>query len=317
MTASQSRHGTINGRAVVVGYGSIGSRHTRILEQLGLTVTVVSSRPNVHPQTVTSIASAFSSGHPDYVVIANETTRHHSTLATLIESGYKGKLLIEKPLFSEPWPGFRDFQGESYVAYQLRFDPLMLKLHDLLCGQEILTAEIRACSYLPDWRPGRDYRKTESALLAAGGGVLRDMSHELDYAQWLFGPWRELTARGGKMGPLEIETDSSYLILAAFARCPATTISLNYLDRTEERWIVINTAAMTIKADIFQRRLEVSGVEVYRGGDQDVAQTYFDENIAILTGTQHRACTLEEASRTVDMVKAIEHSAREQQWIKA
>ena len=41
-------------------------------------------------------------------------------------------------------------------------------------------------SWLPYWRPERDYRESYSAR-ADEGGVLRDLVHELDYAIWAFG----------------------------------------------------------------------------------------------------------------------------------
>ena len=58
-----------------------------------------------------------------------------------------------------------------------------------------------------DWRPGRDHRTTASATQQAGGGVLRDLSHELDYLLWLFGPWQRVAALGGSSGARQIEVD--------------------------------------------------------------------------------------------------------------
>src|SRR2546421_323520 len=117
-------------RALVIGYGSIGRRHARLLERMGCEGAVGSRRPHV--------------------------------LARRLE------------------------------------------------GEAIVSAEVRTASWLPGWRPGRDYRATYSASRALGGGVLRDMSHELDYPSWLFGPWRRLTALGGHLSPLEIESDDCW-----------------------------------------------------------------------------------------------------------
>ena len=41
--------------------------------------------------------------------------------------------------------------------------------------------------YLPEWRKNTDYRKGVSARQDLGGGVLLELSHEIDYIQWIFG----------------------------------------------------------------------------------------------------------------------------------
>ena len=38
-----------------------------------------------------------------------------------------------------------------------------------------------------NWRPKQDYHTSYSAYKNKGGGVLLDLSHELDYATWIFG----------------------------------------------------------------------------------------------------------------------------------
>jgi predicted dehydrogenase len=301
-------------RALVVGHGSIGARHARVLAQLGARVSVVSRRPGVSPLAFTSLPEALAAG-ADYVVVANETSRHRATLVELDQAGFRGRVLVEKPLCS---PGQVPFNGHFeavFVAYQFRHDPLLLALQAALAGQTLVSAEIRACSYLPDWRPGRDYRQTESALLASGGGVLRDLSHELDYARWLLGPWRRLTAIGGHLSQLEIETDDAWVILGQTERCPLVSISLNYLDRVEERWLVVNTTAGTLRADLFHRTLTVGTDVVYRGGADDHDLLYFAENRAMLSGQIGHTCTLADGQAVVEIIARVEEASRTGRWI--
>ena len=41
-------------------------------------------------------------------------------------------------------------------------------------------------SYLPKWRKNIVYSNSNSAKKKYGGGVLLELSHELDYLQWIF-----------------------------------------------------------------------------------------------------------------------------------
>jgi predicted dehydrogenase len=304
-------------RALVIGYGSIGARHVRVLEALECRVDVVSRRANVHPRRHESVAGALASGTYGYAIVADETSQHSSTVRALHDAGFTGTVLVEKPL-ANPGDAFeRVDRRRIAVAYQLRFDPLMRALQALIKSETLIAAEIRASSYLPEWRPGRDYRQTESASKRAGGGVLRDMSHELDYVLWLFGAWRRVTAIGGHLSTLEIDSDDTYGVLLETERCRSVLVSLNYLDRREERWVVVNTTDATIKADIYNRTLVRNGETVYSGNAADVDQTYVDEHRAMLDGRFHEACSFEEGLAVVNLVGAIERASRERRWVEA
>ena len=304
-------------QCLVIGHGSIGARHRRVLESLGCDVHVVTRRSHVHPRSYADIQAALSSRTFDYAIVANETSRHAATLRELEAGGFAGTILVEKPLANPGDPVDTPVRCVTVVAYQLRFDPLMRKLHELLQGETIVSAEIRACSYLPEWRPDRDYRQTESASAEAGGGVLRDLSHELDYALWLLGPWRRLSAIGGHLSRLEIDCDDSWAVLFETTRCPSVMLSMNYLDRREERWLIVNTERGTIKADICNRTLALNGTMLFAGTSADVDQTYVDEDRALLSGDVRDFCSFDEGVAVVKMIGAIETASREGRWVTA
>ncbi len=58
---------------VIIGYGSIGARHARILDGLGAHVGVVCGHSCGPYQRFESIGDALKEGLIDYVIIANET----------------------------------------------------------------------------------------------------------------------------------------------------------------------------------------------------------------------------------------------------
>ena len=95
-------------------------------------------------------------------------------------------VLVEKPLFSKP-NKINIKKNKYYVGYNLRFNPIINFLKKKIKSKKIWSVNIFCGSYLPNWRNNIDYRKSSSAKKHLGGGVLLDLSHELDYVQWLFG----------------------------------------------------------------------------------------------------------------------------------
>jgi len=141
--------------AVVIGLGSIGTRHARVLRELGLRVATVSRRDG---GDYGSIAQAVAGAHPDYAVIATETARHADDLQDLAQAGFRGAVLVEKPLFATAAAPPKYPFAHVSVGYNLRFHPVMTALVERLRGREVITVAAYVGQDIRDWRPGRDHR---------------------------------------------------------------------------------------------------------------------------------------------------------------
>lgn len=299
--------------ALVVGLGSIGRRHARLLGELGLEVAAVSRRADAAPRCYASLAEALAKEAPGYVVIANETAAHRASLAALAESGFAGTVLVEKPLFAEPAPLPQHRFAGLYVGYNLRFHPLLAEVKRLVAGEPTLSAQVYVGQYLPDWRPGRDYRATASASRGGGGGVLRDLSHELDYMRWLFGSCRQVAALSERSGALDIDSEDVAALLLTFERCPVATLQLNYLDRAGAREIVINTAHRTLRADLLRGSLSIDDeVRLFPAARDD---TYLAQHRSALGNRREALCTAEEGAAIVALIAAAEQAAASGAWV--
>lgn len=300
-------------KALVIGYGSIGSRHARLLAELGCATAVVTRRPIDFPIVYPELGSALSGHRPDYVVIASPTNQHHETLSNLATAEFSGRVLVEKPLFgnSLPLPISR-FQNLS-VAYNLRFHPVIQRLRNLVVGETILSVQAYVGQYLPDWRPGTNYRQSYSASAAQGGGALRDLSHELDYLVWLFGSWKSVTALGGHVSPLEIDSDDLFVLLMQTERCPVVSVQVSYLDRVARRRIVVNTHRHTIEADLVGGTLAIDGRIETVLVERD--HSYREMHRAVLNGDFSSLCAVEEGLATLQLIETAERANRHREWI--
>jgi predicted dehydrogenase len=191
----------------------------------------------------------------DLVIIATDTSRHvEDTLEALAST--PRAILLEKPAAASAEDAAvllaHPEAARISVSAPLRFHDGLLKLADLLPGLgDVASASVRSQSWLPDWRPGRDYRVSYSAR-ASEGGVLRDLVHDIDYPAWLLGTPARLSARLGH-GLLGIEAEES-ADLTWTAGTPARPVEvstrLDYITRSKTRGVRVSASGGSAEWDV-------------------------------------------------------------------
>mgnify|MGYP000173204279 CR=1 FL=1 len=141
-----------------------------------------------------------------------------------------------------------------------------------------------------------------------GGGVLRDLSHELDYLVYLLGAWESVTSLGGNFSQLDIDTDDIYSIMMKTNYCPIVSIHLNYLDRIPKRFVIVNTEKNTIKADFINKTIEIDNSKENYDYDRDII--YTKQHQAILNMDNSQICSFSEGRAIVDLINEIEEIAK-------
>jgi predicted dehydrogenase len=313
-------------RALVVGAGSIGLRHRRVLERLGLHAELVSRRPAAgeaeDARTHRDLPAALREVRPDHVVIATETTAHLSTLARLAAEGYSGTVLVEKPLTASPdGVDLRDLPFRAVgVGYQLRFHPAVVAARRLMEGAVPVTVEASVGQHLASWRPGRDVGDSASARVEDGGGVLRDLSHELDLVLWLAGDWRRVCALGGRSGALgpSVATDDRWGILIELASGAVATVHLDALDRVGHRRLSLVAAERSVAVDLLEGSVafadvDASSTERHAAGRDDLLAAMHGALLG--GGDDDRICSLAQGMAVVRLIEAIERSVRTGGWV--
>ncbi len=302
-------------KALVIGYGSIGMRHARLLKELDLDTAVVSRRDVDAANLYKTITEAVADWNPDYVVVASRTHEHRGDFEALAECGFQGTVIMEKPLFDRGCDVPAHRFGQVFVAYNMRFHPALRRFRELLGETTPYAVHAYVGQYLPDWRPDADYRQGYSAIKAQGGGVLRDLSHELDALNWVLGGWTQMTALGGQLSHLEIDSDDVFSVLFETNRCPVTSLQMNYLDTALNRTIVALTDRGTIRADLVSGTVDFDGdVETFSVERDD---TYLAQHRAALVGGDDILCTLDQGLDVVRMIDAAEAAAGEKKWVAA
>jgi len=295
-------------KVLVIGFGSIGKRHADILNSMDVvsSVTVLSRQINLPYETLT-LLEEISGLNPDYIVIASNTALHYEHLVFLEENLQGKKILVEKPLFDS----FYDFKitaNNVFVGYDLRFHPLMQLIKEKTTERNLWNIQVFCGSYLPDWRYGRDYRETYSAKKGDGGGVLLDLSHELDYVRWIAGPLNAEHVHSVKVSDLEVETDDLLLFTGKSVQLAHVHISLNYFTRKPIRQIIIDGQGISIQADLIANTLSVcEGNEPSEFAWPEIERntTYLAQHKAIIDGDYSSICNYTEGLETMRLIESI------------
>jgi predicted dehydrogenase len=262
----------IDSAVAVLGTGSIGCRHLSVLRTLGMKCIAVPVRPERARalaaegwEVAGSLDEAASMG-ARAAVIATDTLRHVPDTQHALRLGLD--VLCEKPLAEDAVAASRlpDLPEESrprlFVAYCLRFEEGLSAFRSRLGSiGEIHSVRIECRSFLPEWRPDRDYREGYSAR-ASEGGVLRDLSHEVDYACWLFGTPKAVSgiARNTRRLGIESEEFAEAFWVAPGGAC--VSMALDYLSKPPSRFVRAYGSLGEIEYDFLSRCLvlrETSG----------------------------------------------------------
>lgn len=318
-------------KALIVGGGSIGTRHLRNLKCLGVECLSV-VEPDLQRKELlqeTEKIPVFDdldkglNWKPDLVVIATPTYLHMEQALLAARQGCH--LFIEKPL-SHTMKGVEELieivQKNHLITligcnWRFHHGPATLKqlLENNAIGRPI-SAILDAGQYLPDWHSDEDYRRLYSTRQSMGGGVILDGIHEIDYARWLFGEVTEVFCYGGKIGHLEIDVEDSANILLKLKAGFSIMVHIDYLQRTYARFCKIIGEEGTIIWDIanslrwFSIRTQnwntLSPPEGYT-----LNEMYLEEMKYLLNCIAHRKKTMldvQEAARVTKIALAVKES---------
>lgn len=227
---------SLHKKVAVLGMGSAGSQHLCALQKIeGVTAIPVSVRQEG--------LKALEKSGAQYCIIASDTGRHLSDSLFALDLGMD--LLVEKPLSVDAASAIQilrkaeEKKRRVQVGCVLRFSESLMVFREWLAQiGSVHQVRVECLSYLPDWRPFRDYRQTYSAR-AAEGGVLRDLIHDLDYAGWIFGWPSRVTARLKNREILQIESEEQAELWWEGSAGENISVALDYLNRISRRKMVV------------------------------------------------------------------------------
>ncbi len=257
-------------KALVIGYGSIGSRYIQNLSLfLDMEIIVQTDRKldkflKKNNCVIVRTLNESIKQKPDFAVISTETSFHLKTAKKLAQHNIP--FLLEKPL-SHTLNGIDDLlkiikerKLITLMGCPLRFHPCLKKIKQILekkgIGQ-IYSVYSENGSFLPDWHPKEDYRKSYAAKKELGGGVLLTNIHEIDYLYWFFGKIRKTYATIGKISNLILNVDDYAAINLNFFNNIIAEIHLDFFQISKSRKLKIIGEKGVINCDLVNNKVKL------------------------------------------------------------
>lgn len=326
-------------RLLVIGTGSIGQRHCRNLASLGHHVQAwdaderrlrdAGAIPGVTP--LSSLDQGLGA-RPDAALICTPPASHLDLARRALAA--RSHVFVEKPIAhsSEGVPALIELATQHgrllSVGFNLRFLPSMRRVDALLDDKrvgKVLAVRAEFGAYLPDWRPGRDYRENYAVQAALGGGILLDAIHELDYLGWFFGEAAEVSCTAAHVSDLHGDTEDLAEMTIRFESGVLAQVHLDYLQRAYRRNLRVIGDAGVIAWDYPTHAVTVHAAEAdlvtedLRAADGDPNHMYLEEMRHFIRCVERGERPLvdgAEALRSLRLVEAAKRSSRERRWVR-
>lgn len=315
-------------KIAVVGTGSVARRHLANLLAIGvrdlIAVSEYSKKDHLIIEgtqipAVQAIQTAYNLSI-DAIVISSPTAFHLNHLKTAVAANLH--VYLEKPAATSA-DGLTEIAEEAErlglvvaMGTQNRFHESLIEIRQAVRSGEVgqvLNVFANLGEHISDYHPGEDYRQSYTARADLGGGVLLTQIHQIDYLNWIFGPFTHVSAVGGKHSDLEIDVEDNITYLLRTADNVPVVGHLDYLQRPKRVTLEIFGTRCSYKWNYFANRL--TKIQATIQTNEKHNESKFDRNAlfvqsmedflsAIGSGTKPRS-TLKDGIAAVKIADAI------------
>ena len=314
-------------KILICSLGSIGKRHIKIIKDFDPYIKIgilrsykqIKSFKDVLADFITFDINDAINWSPDAAIVCSPASLHLNQ--SLILAKNEIPLLIEKPLGTgnENQYNFLELSQISkklpiLCGYNLRHNNHILFLKDQLHKRKlgkIIDVDFYCGSWLPDWRYPQPYETTVSASKKLGGGVILELSHEIDLANFLFGPLEIYAAYSKNSNILNIDVEDHTVIVAKNKENILITIRLNFCTSPRKRIIDIRGVEGEIKIDLENNKLTIdtkNGGHITKLNDQsrdDLFKKQFLNFLNCISKTEFPMCSFSEGLEVLSLIKEI------------
>ena len=315
---------------VIIGTGSIALKHASIINELypDLDITlynyrkrVFSKQKKIHKKILSLFKNIIDEhleilpySNRSFVIVASPSS-HHIEHALLFAKK-KFHILCEKPLTNKTSQlnnlikVLNQNNLSSHVGYNMRFLESLAFLKNIIDKKifgNILSSNISVLTNFTKWRPNKPYKKTSTALRSLGGGVVNELSHEIDYMNYIFGQpnFQKSVIHKSKKLSLDVYDKCNARFLYPKYK---VDVSLDMLSSIEKRICYIKfekaNVLLNFKTNIMHI-LKIKGENTTYFFKKDMSDTYVDQIKYFMKKIKNKIINKTDISSYIKLTKSL------------
>lgn len=264
---------------LIVGFGNIGKKHYKNLSEnfpntkLGILIKKKSkiskkNLSNFKNYVYYSLNDSLSF-KPDLVLICTPANLHYKQVNFFLQN--KVNIFVEKPIFEKLYninkfqKIIKDNNLLFWVGYNLRYSKLIFQfkslIHKKIVG-DIYYVNCFVGNDIRNWTK-KKFSKTISVKKNKGGGVILELSHEIDYLIWIFGNFKNVYSNYSKISNLNIDVEDNVLSIFELKNKLnkyKIFLHMDFLRKDNTRFIEVVGSKGTIRIDLILGKIELFSI---------------------------------------------------------
>lgn len=262
-------------RILIVGFGNIGKKHCKNLIsnfkniEIGLVsnkdlINEIKKFKNKRIYLYKSLLSSLNF-NPNAVIISTPSNLHYKQSCFYIKKNIN--VFVEKPVFNKLQKitilkkNISKNNNLYLVGYNLRYSKLLNNFKSYIDKKIVGKIYYVNCVVGKDLKTWNDdnYTKKISGKKNKGGGVMLELSHEIDYLNWIFGDFKNVYASLSKVSNLKINVEDNVVAIFELEEKIKNFkifLHMDFVRKDNTRFIEVIGSKGTIKIDLIKGRIE-------------------------------------------------------------
>lgn len=244
-------------KIIIIGYGSIGKKyHTILKKYFSHIFEILVLYEKLNKKTINQLKKKILTFNPENIILCTPSYLHFEHLKLICNNFSNKTILCEKPLFLN-YGKLNINNNKVFVGYNLRFHPVILKAREVFKKTKVDEVYLHCSTNMPDWRQNLDKKKNYSFFQKKSGGVLYELSHEIDYFTWIFGNINRIFSFFKKLSKLKINIKDTFFLYGYSNFCKKVVIYLDMLSKNEQRFFIIKNKDKKLIGDLKKNNVQI------------------------------------------------------------